>query len=279
MSAPSTEPALRRLRAVIEYDGTAFSGWQFQAGFRTVQGELERVISEMVSEPIKVRGASRTDAGVHARGQVVAFSTQQQRIRPYGFERGLNVRLPVDIAVREVTEAEVDWDPKRFARGKRYRYTIWNDRLPTAIDRGRTWWIRSPLSIEAMQQAAQSFVGTHDFEAFRSAGCAARHAVRTIYAVSLSRGPRSEVYVDVTGNAFCKNMVRVMVGTLREVGAARRAPGAIAVLLAGRDRNQAGMTAPPEGLCLEEVIYDDRLPPRPRDTRTGDQNEPPEDDE
>ena len=279
MSTSSTEPApLRRLRAVIEYDGTHFSGWQFQADVRTVQGELERVISEMTSERIKVRGASRTDAGVHARGQVVSFSTTRRNIRLYGFERGHNVKLPRDIAVREVTEADPDWDPKSTARGKRYRYTIWNDRLPTALDRERSWWIRNTLSLEALSEAGRHFLGTHDFEAFRSAGCAARHAVRTIYQVSFSRGPRSELYFDVVGNAFCKNMVRVMAGTLREIGEGRRPPSAIVELLESRDRTRAGMTAPPEGLCLEEVIYDDRLPPRPRDTRTGDQNEPEDED-
>jgi len=265
---PVPAPVLRPLCAVSEYDGAKFSGWQTQGDRRTVQHTLELALSAMCNEPIQVRSASRTDAGVHARGQVVMFRTTRHNIPLYGFERGLNGRLPNDIAVRRVTEVDPSWDPRNFSRGKHYRYTLWNDRLPTALDRNHTWWVRGRLDLEVMQRAAEAFLGTHDFEAFRGAGCLALHAVRTMHKVEVTRGPRSFVYIDILGNAFCRNQVRIMVGTLKEVANGRRPESDIARIIASRQRAQAGYTAPPDGLCLEEVIYDDRLPPKPKTTRT-----------
>lgn len=271
---PQTEPEpqppqpRRSLSAVIEYDGTGFSGWQRQGEQRTVQRTIEDALSAMCDETIRLRAASRTDAGVHARGQVIKFTTSRHKIPLYGFERGLNARLPRDIAVRTMAEVDWDWDPRGAARGKHYRYTLWHDPLPTALDRARSWWVRGALDTDAMQRAADQMVGTHDFEAFRSAGCASPHAVRTMYEVKVTRGPRSFVYLDVLGNAFCRNQVRIMVGTLREVGGGRRAVESVGKALASRVRADAGITAPPEGLCLEEVIFDARLPPKPQATHT-----------
>ena len=270
IEAPSVEPPppLRKLSAVIEYDGAAFSGWQTQADRRTVQSTLEGALSDMCEEPIRVRAASRTDAGVHARGQVVAFRTTRLTIPLHGFERGLNARLPDDVAVRRVTEVADGWDPRGEARGKLYRYSLWNDRVPTALEHGRCWWIKSPLDLVLLQAAADQYVGTHDFEAFRAAGCPSPHAVRTVYSATVRRGERSMVHIDLVGNAFCRNQVRIMVGTLREIGGGRRPLSSIARAMASRRRADAGITAPPRGLCLEEVIYDDRLPPKPKSTRT-----------
>ena len=134
IDALASDPAtpLRKLSAVVEYDGAGFSGWQTQADRRTVQQTLESALSEMCEEPIRVRAASRTDAGVHARGQVVVFRTHRHNIPRHGFERGLNARLPDDVAVRRVTDVEDTWDPRGQARGKQYRYSLWNDRVPTA---------------------------------------------------------------------------------------------------------------------------------------------------
>lgn len=266
--APTDAVPRRTLSAIVEYDGARFSGWQAQGEPRTVQKALEQALAAVCDEPVKVRAASRTDAGVHARGQVVKFSTTRFKIPLYGFERGLNARLPPDVAVRKVVEVDYDWDPRAAARGKHYRYTLWNDPLPTALDRARVWWARGPLDLTAMQTAADLFVGTHDFEAFRAAGCPSPHAVRQMYRVDVRRGDRSFVHVDLLGNAFCRNQVRIMVGTLREVGGGRRTVEAVARALHTRLRAHAGITAPPEGLCLEEVIYDDRLPPKPRTTHT-----------
>lgn len=252
---------------VLEYDGTNFSGWQIQKGLppqQTVQGAVEHAIERLTLEKTPVRGASRTDAGVHARGQVVAFETTKDTVPIIGFVRGLGQFLPRSIAVRRVDEVEPGWDPRRTSRGKRYRYTYWNDATPTALERNRTWWVRGELDLDAMAEAAQHLVGTHDFEAFRSAGCSAKHAVRTMYGLELRRGAYHRVELDVLGNAFCRNMVRIFAGTLCEVGVGKRTPEEVADILRSRDRTQGGVTAPPQGLCLEEVIYDDRLPPRPK---------------
>lgn len=261
---------MRTIRLVVEYDGTAFSGWQVQAGLRpeeTVQGALQAAVARMTQAPTRVRGASRTDAGVHARGQVAAFDTEKDSIPVLGFERGLTQLTPPDLVVRRAEEAPLGWDPKRTSRGKRYRYTYWSDTTPTALDRARSWWVRGRLDLARMQAGAQHLVGTHDFEAFRAAGCSARHAVRTMYDLQVVPGPDAQVHLVVVGNAFCRNMVRIFAGTLAEVGLGRRAPEDVARILASRDRGQGGVTAPGPGLCLEEVIYDERLPPRPEEDR------------
>ncbi|MCA9549963.1 MAG: tRNA pseudouridine(38-40) synthase TruA [Myxococcales bacterium] len=261
---------MRTIRLVVEYDGTAFSGWQVQAGLQareTVQGALQEAVEKMTQVATRVRGASRTDAGVHARGQVAAFDTEKDSIGVLGFERGLTQLTPPQLVVRRAEEAPPGWDPKRSARGKRYRYSYWSDTTPTALERERAWWVRGRLDLERMQAAADHLLGTHDFEAFRSAGCSAQHAVRTMYDLKVEVGPWARVDLVVVGNAFCRNMVRIFAGTLAEVGLRRRAPEDVAEILASRDRTRGGVTAPGHGLCLEEVIYDDRLPPRPEDNR------------
>ena len=257
---------MRTLRLIVEYDGTAFSGWQRQTELdegRTVQGALEGAIRALTQEEVQVRAASRTDAGVHARGQVVAFESGRDQIPCVGFERGLAQFVPDAVMVRRAEEVEVGWDPRRTARGKHYRYTFWSDTTGSALDRRRAWFVRGILNVELMREAAAHLLGTHDFEAFRSTGCSAKHAVRTIYRVDVCRGAYARVHLDVVGNAFVRNMVRIIAGNLGEVGLGRRNPEDVARILASKDRTRGGMTAPPHGLCLEEVIYDDRLPPRP----------------
>ena len=257
---------MRTIRLILEYDGTNFSGWQIQdEDHFTVQAALQQAIEKITKEKVRVRGASRTDAGVHARGQVVAFDTEKDDVPLVGFERGLVTYLPNAVVVRKAEEVEQGWDPRRTSRGKRYRYTYWVDRQPSAIDRHFAWFVRGTLDLEKMQAAAQHLIGTHDFSAFRSAGCVARHAVRKLYHVEVSRGLYSRVYLDVIGNAFVKNMVRIIAGNLKEVGEGRLAVDDVRTILEGKDRTRGGMTAPAHGLCLEEVIYDDRLPPRPKD--------------
>ena len=258
---------MRTIKLIIEYDGTAFHGWQAQQHLdapKTVQGALQEALASMCQEPVMLKGASRTDAGVHARGQVGAFTTDKS-IPVIGFERGLSRLTPREVCVRKAEEVELGWDPKRSSRGKRYRYRIWNDRCPTALDRDRAWWVPRALDLERMQQAASYLVGTHDFEAFRSSGCSAKHAVRSIYEVRVERGPEQMVDIVVIGNAFVRNMVRIIAGNLAEVGYGAMTPEDLKAVLESKDRKEGGVTAPGHGLCLEEVIYDDRLPPRPVD--------------
>jgi tRNA pseudouridine38-40 synthase len=258
---------VRTVRLIIEYDGVCFGGWQIQEKVErrlpTVQGELESALRQLAGEEIRVRAASRTDAGVHARGQVVAFETSKDNLPMKAFEQGLRARLHPGLCVRRAEVAEDGWDPRRRARGKRYRYTYWNDRTFTAIDRNRAWFVRDPLDLDKMRAGAAILVGTHDFEAFRSASCDARHAVRTLYELSVSKGEAARVHLDIVGNAFVRNMVRIIAGNLRDVGTGKRTPSELSALLESRDRTKGGMTAPAHGLCLEEVIYDDRLPERP----------------
>jgi len=254
----------RTLKLLVEYDGTDFAGWQIQAGQRTVQGTLQAAVETMTRVPSPVRGASRTDAGVHASGQVAAFDTEGT-ITALGFLRGLNRYLPADLVVHGVDEVTPGWDPKRNSRGKRYRYAYWTRPSPSALDRHRAWHLPRTLDLGAMRAGAEAFLGTHDFEAFRASGCVAKHANRTIYEVRVELAGPHRVHFVVVGNAFVRNMVRIMAGTLGEVGRGKRRPESVAAALGSRQRAEAGRTAPAHGLFLEEVVYDERLPPRPAD--------------
>jgi tRNA pseudouridine38-40 synthase len=258
----------RTLRLFIEYDGTAFAGWQAQGlqptpELRTVQGVLQDAVAQMIQTRVPVRGASRTDAGVHAEGQVAAFDTTSD-ISVHGFARGLNRYLPPDVAVWKVEEAAPGWNPKRSSRGKCYRYTFWAGPTRPALERHRVWHVRGALDPAAMHRAAQTLLGTHDFTSFRAAGCVAKHAVRSLYGLTVQPGVGPRLTLEVLGNAFVRNMVRIIAGTLAEVGLGRRDPD-LGPVLDRRNRAAAGVTAPPQGLVLHEVVYDDRLPPRPQD--------------
>jgi len=258
---------VRQIRLIVEYDGTSLCGWQRQANGPTVQGHLEEALARLLSHDAPVIGASRTDAGVHARGQVASFRTARP-IPLHGIRRGLNSLLPRQIAVRDAAEVPDDFHPRFSATGKHYRYTILArpDRSPRWRD--RAWHHPEPLSIEAMAAAAAPLLGEHDFAAFRAAGCTAATTTRRIDAIDLSLSallpaPDPELLViDVRGNAFLRNMVRILVGTLAEVGAGRRPAGQVAEILASRDRTRAGITAPAHGLELMEVRYDGARPDR-----------------
>lgn len=262
--APRPEAA-RTIRIVVEYDGTGLSGWQIQKerALQTVQGLVEHALAQVERAPVTIRSASRTDAGVHARGQVAIFRTRRPNIPPMGFAKGANRFLPPEVRIWQAEEVAASWDPRATSRGKRYRYLIWNHPIASPLWRRQSWHVSVPLSVERMHTAAQRFLGTHDFDAFRATGCQAKHARRTMYRAWVERvdGPLIAFFVE--GNAFVRNMVRIMAGTLKEVGEGRRPEASITELLADGARPAGGVTAPPEGLCLQEVIYDDRLPPRP----------------
>jgi tRNA pseudouridine38-40 synthase len=244
---------MRQVRLVIEYDGTGLCGWQRQQNGPTVQAHLEDALATLLQHPTPVTGASRTDAGVHARGQVAAFRTERT-IPLHGIRRGLNSLLPDAIAIREASEAPDEFHPRFSAIGKHYRYTLLArpDRSP--LWRERSWHCPLPLDREAMRAAAAAVIGEHDFAAFRAAGCTAKTTVRRIDAVDLS-AEGDLVYVDVRGNAFLRNMVRILVGTLVEVGTGARPVAQVAEILAGLDRTKAGITAPPQGLELVSIRY------------------------
>ena len=244
---------MRRLKFVLEYEGTAYHGWQVQPGLDTIQGRLEATLSRLAGDSVQVMGAGRTDAGVHALGQV-ASCTAPIRLDNGRLRRALNALLPRDIVVRQVETASPDFDARRSARSKTYRYTLLVRDHPSALRARQSLYIPYALDLEAMAHGADCLVGTHDFSAFRAGTCAAVNPVRNISRIAWR--PTGEFWeFEITGNAFLQHMVRIIVGTLLEVGRGKRSPGDVSAILAARDRRRAGKTAPPHGLCLVEVQY------------------------
>lgn len=247
---------MQRVKLVLEYDGSDYAGWQIQANGPTVQGRLQRALGQLCGQPVGVWAAGRTDSGVHARGQVVAFdSPVVLPMRAYWL--GLNGLLPEDISVVHAEEAPPGFDPRRWAHGKRYVYRISNLRSRSPLRRRTHWEIFQPLAVDAMAAASPSLLGTHDFSAFRAADCQAKGARRRLTRCDVVGVSGGEVVVTVEGTAFLKHMVRNLVGSLVEVGRMRQPPGWLAEVLASGQRALAGPTAPPQGLCLDEVFYGD----------------------
>lgn len=244
----------------LAYDGTAFHGFARQPGQRTVQGEVERVLGELYREPVPCRGASRTDAGVHARGQLVAFDEPGAiHIPVEGLAKVLPARLGRDVvATRVWAEGTAGVEPRFGNLGKHYRYRIRIARLRDPLTDRHEWHHEASLELERMRAAAARLIGEHDFGSFRAADCQAKTTVRRLDAIEISASRRvdaRDVIIDVHGQAFLKYMVRIMVGTLVEAGRGRRAPESVEELLRRPDRTRAGMTAPARGLTLMEVKW------------------------
>jgi tRNA pseudouridine38-40 synthase len=246
-----------RLRLVIEYDGTAYCGWQLQAGADTVQGRIEAVLEKLFGQPVRIQASGRTDAGVHALGQVAVFDALRY-FDPIELKRALNALLPPDIAVREVREVPAGFDPRRAALVRVYEYRILNRELRSAFDYRYAWHIAQPLNLAAMCEAARLFLGEHDFAAFRTLGTETRSTVRIIF---LSQWEKRGDFLTyrVEGSSFLRHMVRSMVAAMVEVGRNRMTAAAVRALLAGGDRSAAPAAAPPCGLFLVEVRYPPRL--------------------
>lgn len=247
------EYPLRRIRLIVEYDGTDYSGWQRQENAMSVQQRLEEALSRLLGERITVIGASRTDAGVHALYQVAAFDAKCG-IPAEKFAFALNTMLPADIRVSRSEECSADFHARYQAQGKIYRYLI--DNAPHASALGRRTHAHAiyPLDVSIMDEEAQSMVGTHDFAAFAASGSIVKDTVRTIYACRVVRSGR-EVALLVYGNGFLYNMVRILAGTLLQVGSGKLERGAIARAIETGDRLALGVTAPPQGLTLMRVFY------------------------
>jgi tRNA pseudouridine38-40 synthase len=245
-----------RHRMTLEYDGTDFSGFQLQPNDRSVQGVLEAAIFEITREERRVIPAGRTDAGVHARGQVAHFDCDT-RLAPNELQRGLNAVLPPDVAVVDLALAAPEFDARRDARSKLYVYRILNRPEPSPLRARTHLHLRARLDVAAMAEAAQSLLGSHDFSAFRGAPGGLdedENPRRSLDRLEvLARG--DEVEIAAEGRSFLRYMVRNIAGTLVEVGQGRRPPSEIAAILASRDRSKAGPTAAPHGLCLERIAY------------------------
>ena len=245
---------MRNIKLTIEYDGTDYFGFQYQPGVPTLQGEIERVLSKIVKEEVTVYGSGRTDAGVHAAGQVINFRTEGG-IPVEKLCIAMNSLLPRSIAAREAAEVDEAFHARYSAKSRLYRYDILNRETRSALEGRFCWHVRQPLDANAMNDAAQCLLGVHDFTSFASAdrddGCS---PVRNVSEVSVQRHGE-HVVLTIRANAFLRSMVRTIVGTLVEVGLGKRPGARIAEILEAKDRTAAGKTAPPHGLCLIEVEY------------------------
>jgi len=246
----------KKFKLVIEYDGTAYHGWQRQMADRSIQAEIEQALAVMTRQTITLAASGRTDAGVHALGQAAHFACETA-IEPEGFRRGLNSLLPDDIVIKTCERVPDAFHARYDARRKTYRYRLLNRAVPTAVDRRYVWHIRKKLQIEAMRAAARHLVGRHDFKAFEGTGSPRASTVRTLFRVELAVETGGYLIIEIKGDGFLRYMVRNIVGTLVEVGRGKITPEGFKAILESKERKQAGATAPPQGLFLVSVDYED----------------------
>lgn len=248
--------AARNIKLVVQYDGTAYAGFQRQQNRPTVQAELERALTICCQEPVRVTGAGRTDAGAHARGQVVNFFTRA-RIPTDRFPWALAALLPPDIVAVAAEEVDPSFHARYAARGKVYSYSFWISPFPSPFWRRYALHLRDPLDREAMERAAAYLVGRHDFRAFRGTGASTRSTVRTLRRLAVEPGREAPALLRLVAEAdgFLYRMVRTLAGTLVEVGRGRFPPEQVVTALETGDRALAGPTLPSHGLCLEQVLY------------------------
>lgn len=242
------EDGMKRIMLTVAYDGTAYHGWQIQKNGRTIEGELNRTLSELFDRQIEVIGASRTDAGVHALGNIAVFDTET-RMPAEKIAYAVNQRLPEDIRVRQSKEVEPDFHPRKCASKKTYEYRIYNDRFPLPTKRLYSHYSYADFDVAAMQKAASYLIGEHDFKSFCASGSQSETTVRTIYEASVTKQDK-EIIIRITGNGFLYNMVRIIAGTLMEAGQGTYAPEHVQAILEAKDRTAAGPTAPAKGLTL-----------------------------
>ena len=249
---------MKNLKLTIEYVGTSYHGWQSQPGLPTVQGVLQEALSAASRQPVALRGAARTDAGVHAVGQVASLQVSD-RVEPHRLQGHVNSLLPDDIGVRRVDVVPESFHARHSARGRVYRYQIVDEGFISPFLRPFAAHSRRPLDVEAMDTAARLLIGRRDFSAFRAAGDLSESSVKEIRrsAIAIEDGALRVITYTVEADSFLQHMVRNIAGTLMEVGRGRFTPGKISEILDARDRRLAGPTAPALGLCLEEVLYDD----------------------
>ena len=246
---------MRRIRLRVAYDGTAYCGWQVQPEVPTIEGELNQAISRLTKEEIIVIGASRTDAGVHAKGNVAVFDTEST-IPADRFAYALNPLLPEDIVVVASDEVEADWHPRHCDTEKTYEYKILNSKFPDPMRRRDTYHVSFDLDLEKMREAAGYLKGEHDFKSFCSTRTQVENTVRTVYSLELDK-KGDMIYIRICGNGFLYNMVRIIVGTLMKVGLGFYPPEHVREIIAAKDRNAAGPKAAACGLTLIRLEYED----------------------
>ena len=239
---------------IIEYDGTHYHGWQRQPNGSSIQQAIETALETMTRQEIRLIGSGRTDAGVHALGQSASFKCET-RLSPEEIHKGLNSLLAGDIVVRQCRTVHPGFHARYDVLSKRYRYWILNQHLPSAIGRQYSWWVRAPLDISAMQEAADLILGEHDFKAFEATGSPRGHTRRHVMQASWEHQTRGRITFDITADGFLRYMVRNIVGTLVSVGLHKITPARFREILNNMDRSRAGATAPARGLFLMEVNY------------------------
>lgn len=244
---------MRNIKLIIEYDGTNYFGWQKQPHKVTVQQTIEEAIGKITKENVEIFGSGRTDKGVHARGQVANFLTEA-RMPGDKFKNAINSALPEDIVISHSEEVEYSFHSRYNAIGKEYKYIFYNRRMPSPLLRNFAYHVPQKLHFDIMQKGATDFIGTHDFKAFMASGSSVKNTIRTIHHVNLNKN-HEIIELKIHGNGFLYNMVRIIAGTLVDIGIGKIHRDTIPLIIDSRDRKNAGHTAPSHGLYLEKVFY------------------------
>lgn len=248
---------MKRIKLIVAYEGTNYQGWQIQPAGTTIEGILNQKLTELTSEPVAVIGASRTDSGVHALGNVAIFDTNT-KIPPEKISYALNQRLPDDIVVQHSCEVPPDFHPRKCESRKTYEYHILNRTFPLPLHRNDCYFTYRNLDVERMRQAAAYLVGTHDFKSFCSIHAQVKTTIRTIYSLTVCK-EQDIITIRVAGSGFLYNMVRIIAGTLLQVGIGERSPLEMADILKAKDRAAAGPTAPAHGLTMIGIEFGEYL--------------------
>lgn len=245
---------LRKVKCIVSYDGGNYGGYQLQANRVTVQEVLEEALAKVVKQPVRIYASGRTDAGVHAKGQVFHFQTSV-RIPEERWPLAINALLPEDISVLEASYVPSSFHARFDVVEKTYRYCLWNRKIPDVFLRRYSWHIPYVINLEAMREASRFLIGEHDFTSFCSIRAVVEDKVREVYSIDIEEREAGEVWLTFRGKGFLYNMVRIMVGTLVNVGSGKTPPDRVKEILEGKDRDLAGKTAPAQGLFLWEVKY------------------------
>ena len=245
---------MRNIKLTIEYDGTNYHGWQIQPGLRTIQGAMQERIEQITQREVNLIGAGRTDAGVHALGQVANFQTENA-IDLIALQRGLNSLLSPDIVIKGIEEVEEEFHARFSARSKTYEYHILNGTYPSVFLKAYAWFIPHQLDLAPMERCGKLLIGSHDFSSFRASGDESRHSIREVIHFAIERRQGDLIVIRIEANAFLREMVRSIVGTLVDVGRGKTSLEEFEKIFEAKDRRQAGMTAPAQGLFLVEVKY------------------------
>lgn len=248
------EKEKKRVRLTVAYDGTNYHGWQIQNNGITIESELNRCLTDLLREPVEVIGASRTDSGVHALGNIAVFDTTS-RMPAEKISYALNQRLPEDIRIQKSEQVPQDWHPRRCDSRKTYEYRIYRAQFPMPVKRLYSLFTYYELDVNRMQEAAAYLEGEHDFKSFCQTGAQVESSVRTIYSVEVEEQGENDLVIRVCGNGFLYNMVRIIAGTLLDIGQGRRDPMDIFTILEAKDRSAAGPTAPAHGLTLMKYEF------------------------